>query len=53
MREVTGPWHRSPEDTTPGELLEELLNRGAQVLLQQAVEREVAEFLDRYRGEKG
>jgi putative transposase len=53
MREVTGPWLRSPEDTTPGEVLEEILKRGAQVLLQQAVEHEVAEFLDRYRGEKG
>jgi putative transposase len=53
MREVTEETNGSPAEEKPGEVLEVILKRGAQVLLQKAIEEEVEEFLARYKGEKG
>jgi putative transposase len=52
MREVTQTKVESPAEETPGEVLEAILKRGAQVLLQQAIETEVEEFLARYKDER-
>ena len=52
MREVTQENPECPAEETPGEVLEEILKRGAQVLLQKAIEDEVAEFVGRYEDEK-
>lgn len=52
MREVTEEKTGCPEEETPGVVLEEILKRGAQALLQKAIENEVEEFLGRYKDEK-
>jgi putative transposase len=52
MREVTEETNGSPAEESPGEVLEEILKRGAHVLLQKAIENEVEEFVGRYRDEK-
>lgn len=52
MREITEETSGCPAEETPGEVLEEILKRGAQVLLQKAIEHEVEEFVERYRDEK-
>jgi putative transposase len=51
-REDTQKRDRSPEEETAGEVLEEILKRGAQVVLQRAIEMEVEEFLERYKEER-
>jgi putative transposase len=52
MREVTQEKPGCPEVESPGEVLEHILKRGAQALLQKAIEDEVQEFLARYEDEK-
>ncbi len=52
MREVTQEKLGCPEVESPGEVLEHILKRGAQALLQKAIEDEVQEFLARYEDEK-
>jgi len=52
MREINEETSGCPAEETPGEVLEEILKRGAQVLLQKAIEHEVEEFVERYRDEK-
>jgi len=52
MRELSEEKSGSPAEETPGEVLEEILKRGAQVLLQKAIESEVEEFVGRYKDER-
>jgi len=52
MRQITEERQASPEQESPGEVLEAILRRGAQRLLQAAIENEVDEFLERHKDVK-